>query len=1518
MAGIITNVGEDIKSLQQLRQEIENVKKTLGSIDINVKIDIRKELEQRLQSLTKQYDILVEKAAEADAKLMESAKRIDKAVDTITAAQEKVVKANTLHAADMTHKTQAAAVEVQTKAYIDLKDEIDAVLGTREQNIQQMLQEQNAIRIINAEIAQINKSRQYGSGLTAIQSQRLQQLNDDLLTHKQALAEVRQELNNNAKLDIAAVGSMNELSQSLSRMRIAYRALNEDERNSQFGKSLLSSIQEADAKIKELDSTIGNHQRNVGNYQGSFNGLNMSVQQIVRELPSAKMGINMFFMAISNNLPIMVDQIKYAKEANAAMKAAGQEPVPVWKQLVSSLFSWQSAMMVGITLLTIYGKDVANWVKELFKANDAQEQARKEAEAFTKTVQKAHEEWRNSVAQTAAQQITEYRKMQREWNKLGNDLNAKKKYVDANKTAFHQLGFAVNGVSDAERVMTGNTDAVVASIMARAKASAYYAQMQEATERYIKQTDYNKSTVAGGGYYDVFAPKDNQTENASELKGLKEGVDYTKVTSGAGAYAKLVYTYTAKGIAKVNKRRAMKAAELLAENQKKAKDQLDKQISSLQDGLEAVTKENQGLLKKIGVSEYKNYEDRKEKQKKESVAKQVDYNKMQREQSEAERNLENAVAQSRIDAMQEGYEKEKAQRELNHKKELNDIDKKRSDFLQRKIDDAKQIFNADPKNKGKKFNYSSVKLSATEQEKFDEMRVNTLKKYANEEKDYQKQLINALNDYLKDYGSMQERRLAIAKEYDEKITKAQSEGERLSLNAQKAKALSDFDLTEEKKNLNWEDIFGDLGNQTIEQLEAVKRKLREMLNSDNLDVEGYKTAVEQIEKVNNAIIDAQDKQRSFFDFSTSYTKERRKLEMDVADALQRQNDAITKQKTAQGNLLSKQIGITQLLSNYGINHKDDITASKIEEILKEVEKKYGTDSEAYKKVRNAMEDLGASERELIEANEKKKKADNNTVKSQDKLDKFLKDLPKKMEGFMQAFDRVLVNINSLPDLFSQLGISEDSAVMRGTKHAVDAANSTHSALTDLMSGNVIGAAANSIKAVKSIGKSVEAFFNMDGVKQEKAFQSAAAKYEALNDVWDSLISKKKEYLNMSWGTEAAQTQDEIEKLYKSEIKGTQAVAESLLHTKEKHHGSSHGLGTWETSWWSNNGNYAKHANNNSNFWRNLSSELSGKGMDKDANGAPINITRIDDFFHLTYKQLEYIKQKYADLWATQDKRLKTYLDLYMSQMDAMEKATNNATDSIIGSISELTDALASFATDSDKSMADVMDSFNKTINKEIWESLTKGKDTDYYQRMQAYQQHWKDAEENDGKISVEEKNRLAEEYQSIYRDVKAEYDRKTSELGTNGLSNEQKATANGVTSITFEQANNIVALTTAGNVSRDQIKERLSLMNATMDDIRALMSQTFSSTPDYANSNRAIINNSYTPQIQVSFPKEELQNINGKMGTILAVVDEMRTHGVESLMEQKALSRDTEKIVMGNKEMLSCVNDFRRDFNKQY
>ena len=317
MAGIITDVSSDIKKLQQLKMEIKNIKKALKGINIKVDVDIAKNLETQLKSLMGQYDALVRKVGEAEGKIMLSTQRINQASEKIIKAQEQLSKGigspiqNTGSSNFTVNQTASTGVQAQAKAYDELEKEINNVIGTREENIKRMVDEQNAIRLINKEIKEITKTGDLSSG----QRKRLEQLNNTLLTHKAALSEVRQTLMNNIKMDNAAATSMNGLSQSLSRMRIAYRDLTEEERNSPFGKELLSSINQADAKIKQLDATIGNHQRNVGNYAGSWNGLNVSVQQIIRELPSATMGLNMFFLAISNNLPILTDELKRAKEA---------------------------------------------------------------------------------------------------------------------------------------------------------------------------------------------------------------------------------------------------------------------------------------------------------------------------------------------------------------------------------------------------------------------------------------------------------------------------------------------------------------------------------------------------------------------------------------------------------------------------------------------------------------------------------------------------------------------------------------------------------------------------------------------------------------------------------------------------------------------------------------------------------------------------------------------------------------------------------------------------------------------------------------------------------------------------------------------------------------------------------------------------------------------------------------------------------------------------------------------------
>lgn len=400
MAGILINIDSDIEKLRRLKAEIEKVKSALKSIDVNIKVDMAADLEAKLKSLTSSYNAIISKVAEAEAKIMESEARIKKFTDSITDTQRKITQTAGMNtgtgtsASDMpaVDNAQTASVDAQAKAYAELEREINGVIGTRYENIKRMIEEENAIRLVKAEIKQLLKYQTDGVPLSKDQSDLLVRLNSSLLTHKAALAEVRQTLSNNVKMDNAAATSMNALSQELSRMRIAYRELTEEERKSPFGKELAASIEQADAKIKGLDASIGNYQRNVGNYKSGFNGLNMSVQQIVRELPSATTGLNMFFLAISNNLPILTDEIKRAKAANDELKASGQKGVPVWKQLVSSLFSWQSAMMVGITLLSIYGKDIANWVSGLFKAEKQIDAVTEAANKWAKAMGDAQKE----------------------------------------------------------------------------------------------------------------------------------------------------------------------------------------------------------------------------------------------------------------------------------------------------------------------------------------------------------------------------------------------------------------------------------------------------------------------------------------------------------------------------------------------------------------------------------------------------------------------------------------------------------------------------------------------------------------------------------------------------------------------------------------------------------------------------------------------------------------------------------------------------------------------------------------------------------------------------------------------------------------------------------------------------------------------------------------------------------------------------------------------------------------------
>lgn len=178
-------------------------------------------------------------------------------------------------------------------------------------------------------------------------------------------------LNAHSKVMVSTAGSYNEMSAAVVQLENRFKNLSAFQRQGAQGSALLKQIDQLKTELKSIDSQMGNYQRNVGNYTSHWNGLNMSVQQVARELPSLAVGWNTFFLAISNNLPILADELKKAKVELKEMQATGAKGVPIWKQLTGAVFNWQTALVVGITLLSVYGKDIINWVSGLFKAKNA-------------------------------------------------------------------------------------------------------------------------------------------------------------------------------------------------------------------------------------------------------------------------------------------------------------------------------------------------------------------------------------------------------------------------------------------------------------------------------------------------------------------------------------------------------------------------------------------------------------------------------------------------------------------------------------------------------------------------------------------------------------------------------------------------------------------------------------------------------------------------------------------------------------------------------------------------------------------------------------------------------------------------------------------------------------------------------------------------------------------------------------------------------------------------------------------
>lgn len=1080
MAGIISNVDSDVQKLRKLKNEIEEVKKALKGINIKVDIDIAKGMEAQLKSLTEQYNALVAKVVEAEGKIMLSTKRINDASERIIQAQEKVSKAAGFPAhtgntnLQGVNATETAGIQTQAKAYQDLKVEINAILGTREANVKRMIDEMNAIRLINAEIKKITKLQGEHSILSSTQQKRIEQLNNSLLTHKAALSEVRQTLSNNVKLDNVAATSMNGLSQSLSRMKVAYRELTEEERNSPIGKELLTSINQADARIKELDATIGNHQRNIGNYGKQWNGLSMSIQQVGRELPSLAYGPKVFFSAISNNLPILADEIKRARIEYDLLKKSGQSATPVWKQIVSSLFSWQSVLTVGITLLTLYGDKVIDWIAGLFKAKDT-----------IKELLSAEQEMALARKKAISDSIKERTELDLLYKKLKDtSLSTKERTAAVNEwmKKYPQHSNIMNG----ELVNLGKLELAYRSlskqIIESAKARAYADKITELTKK-REEAEFRRLNSLN-------------TLEKSKIALASNGSDLQKtITQNAkkqyDAIAKEVANYDSK-IAYIQKK--IKVDDLFPQPEKGTYDYWQQQVQIADAALKQINSSQKKLMdagnfKGIDAAVVKSYKDNVKKLK--EAQKQIDKysssnkqesaaNKLRKQQegirsqndkiSEIERkqaiqrkrqteDMEMDISRSEINAMAEGAEKKRMQRKLDNRKEIQSLERQKEDMIQAVIQAEKEIFDAQEELKAKENNkyqkktFDSSKVDTGKISSiWDTIIENTSRKQLDDKIRDQEA---AWNEYLIKFGNYQQKRLAIIEKYDKAIKEAETAGDAAILMKDKANALDDFDNSVKNSTTLMGQLFADASQKSVNEIQSIIAKAELLMQ--------YLGAVKD-EQGNAKIGGKTVSKKDILGLGISdNTLQNLELSTDQVEAL---GDAINRLKGELGGKSPFKLFETQVKQA-----RDKIAQGGKENIVQGV-----------LEIGNAIVQFTPA---------------------------------------ISQFGQDLGTIFGNDDLGNKIA---------GISDVLDGVGQTTMGVGQIMSGDIVGGAMSAVSGISSVVKALDGLFGADYSR----YNEMKSQYEALNSVWDELINKKKEYIDMSYGDEAYKVGKEAESLIKQQ------------------------------------------------------------------------------------------------------------------------------------------------------------------------------------------------------------------------------------------------------------------------------------------------------------------------------------------------------------------------------------------------
>lgn len=367
-------------------------------------------------------------------------------------------------------KNQIKALDDQMKPHIQTLSEVEKA----EQRLA-YLQSDEGKRLLElkAKIAELTSARKQQKATVDPLAQAQEKLayaqseeNQQLKLYSTQIREANQIAQLQATIANSAEGSYNRLSAQYALNKIRLNQMSAAEREAaDSGKKLEAETNAIYQQMIKLQEATGDYRLSVGHYQKTWDGLGISISQVVRELPAAAVSLNTFFLGISNNIPMVVDEINRLRRQNELLAAEGKEQISVTRSIVKSLFSFNTTLVVLLTVFSMYGKEIITWIDKTLAGRDA-------AKSFEDALEDLNDELGKGSTGSYGQQIAVLRRLSENWKDLGNNIKAQTQWINDNEKEFSKLGITIDSINDANNAFVDNTESVVAAYKARAKAEA--------------------------------------------------------------------------------------------------------------------------------------------------------------------------------------------------------------------------------------------------------------------------------------------------------------------------------------------------------------------------------------------------------------------------------------------------------------------------------------------------------------------------------------------------------------------------------------------------------------------------------------------------------------------------------------------------------------------------------------------------------------------------------------------------------------------------------------------------------------------------------------------------------------------------------------------------------------------------------------------------------------------------------------------------------------------------------------